>query len=129
MSIESNLTSVISVLPVVDHSDAVAWHARWIGRGPDVEPMEGVAEWQLADNGWIQVSADPGSAGKTTVVIGVADIDAQRSACEAAGVPWGEVNDYGFVKTAEAADPAGNTIVFVQDVSAADDDEPSGSIG
>ena len=128
MFTESNLTSVISVLPVADHSDAVAWYARWIGRGPDVEPMEGVAEWQLAENAWIQVSADPESAGQTTVVLGVADIDVQRAACETAGVPWGDVNDYGFVKSAEAADPAGNKIVFVQDLSDARDDETADSI-
>lgn len=128
MSTELNLTSVISVLPVADHSDAVAWYGRWIGRGPDVEPMEGVAEWQLAQNAWIQVSADPESAGQTTVVIGVADIDVQRDACETAGVPWGDVNDYGFVKTAETADPAGNKIVFVQDLSDAPEDEATGTI-
>lgn len=117
MSTESTLISVVSVLPVADHSAAVAWYAKWIGRAPDVEPMEGVAEWQLAPNAWIQVSVEPESAGRTTVVLGVAEIDAQRAACEAAGVSWGDVNDYGFVKTAEAVDPAGNKIVFVQDLS------------
>jgi catechol 2,3-dioxygenase-like lactoylglutathione lyase family enzyme len=113
----SNLVSVVGVLPVADHEEAVKWYHRWIGRGPDVEPMEGVAEWQLAENAWIQLSVDPESAGRTTVVIGVDDLDAQRSACAAADVAVGEVSDYGFVKTAEAVDPAGNTILFVQEVS------------
>jgi hypothetical protein len=31
----------------------------------------------------------------------------------------GEVNDYGFVKLAEAVDPAGNRIIFVQEVQQA----------
>jgi hypothetical protein len=79
--------------------------------------MEGVAEWQLAENAWIQVSVDPDSAGPATVVVGVANIDTQHSACEAANVDVGDVNDYGFVKTAEAVDPAGNKILFVQEVS------------
>jgi hypothetical protein len=71
---ESNLKSVVGVLPVVDHAAAVSWYQKWVGRAPDVEPMEGVAEWQLAENAWIQViqvSADPEPAGKTTVVVGV----------------------------------------------------------
>jgi hypothetical protein len=111
----SNLTSVVGVLPVTDHAKAVTWYQRWIGRGPDVEPMDGIAEWQLAENAWIQVALDPGSAGGTTVVVGVTDIDAQRSACAAADVAVGDVNDYGVVKTAEAVDPAGNKILFVQE--------------
>jgi hypothetical protein len=89
--------------------------SEWIGRAPDVEPMEGVAEWQLVENAWIQVSVDPESAGHSTVVVGVKDIDAQRSAFAAVAVPVSDVNDYGFIKTAEAVDPAGNKIVFVQE--------------
>jgi hypothetical protein len=113
----SNLANVVAVLPVADHAKAVMWYAKWIGRAPDVEPMEGVAEWQLAENAWIQVSLDPESAGRTTVVVGVADLDAQRAACAAADVAVGEVNDYGFVRTAEAVDSDGNKVQFVQEVA------------
>jgi hypothetical protein len=113
---ESNLVSVVGVLPVADHAEAVTWYQKWIGRGPDVKPMEGVAEWQLAKNAWIQVFVDPESAGHTTIVVGVADIDTQRAACTAANVVVGDVSDYGFVKTAEAVDPAGNKILFVQEI-------------
>jgi hypothetical protein len=112
---ESNVVSVVGVLPVTDHAKAVTWYQKWIGRAPDVEPMEGIAEWQLAENAWIQVAVDPEAAGRTTVVVGVKDIDDQRSACAAAEVVVGGVNDYGFVKTAEAVDPAGNKILFVQE--------------
>jgi predicted enzyme related to lactoylglutathione lyase len=112
-----NLLNVVGVLPVVDHAQAVDWYEKWIGRGPDVQPMDGIAEWQLAENAWIQVSVDPEPAGHTTVVIGVADLDTQRSACEAAGVKIGDVNDYGFIRTAEAVDPAGNKILFAQEVT------------
>jgi hypothetical protein len=114
---ESNLTSVVGVLPVADYAQAVKWYQNWIGRAPDVEPMEGIAEWQLAENAWIQVAADPESAGRATVVVGVKDIDAQRSACAAVDVAVGDVSDYGFIKTAEAVDPAGNKVLFVQEVS------------
>jgi catechol 2,3-dioxygenase-like lactoylglutathione lyase family enzyme len=110
-------TSVISVLPVDNYAAAKGWYASWLGRAPDVEPVDHVAEWQIADGGWIQVTADPAASGNTTVIIEVTDIDAQRAMCEAAGVSWGAVTDYGFIKTAEATDPAGNTVVFVQEVA------------
>lgn len=112
----SNIASVVGVLPVTDHATAVKWYQKWIGRVPDVEPMEGVAEWQLAENAWIQVSVDPEPAGRTTVVVGVKDIEAQHSACAAAGIAMGDISDYGVVKTSEAVDPAGNKILFVQEM-------------
>ncbi|WP_328993451.1 hypothetical protein OG394_03905 [Kribbella sp. NBC_01245] len=112
----SNFANVVGVLPVTDHAEAVTWYQKWIGRGPDVKPMDDIAEWQLAENAWIQVSVNPESAGRTTVVVGVVDIDTQLSTCAAADVAVGEVNDYGFIKTAEAIDPAGNKILFVQEV-------------
>jgi hypothetical protein len=112
---ESNIASVVGVLPVTDHAKAVMWYEKWIGRAPDVVPMEGTAEWQLAENAWIQVAVDPVPAGHTTVVVGVKDIEAQRAACAAVEVAVSDISDYGFVKTAEAVDPAGNKILFVQE--------------
>jgi hypothetical protein len=112
----SNLVNVVGVLPVTDHSKAVEWYRKWIGRAPDVEPMEGVAEWQLAENAWIQVSVNPEYAGRTTFVVGVKDLDAQRTSLAAVGVAVGDVSDYGVVKTAEAVDPAGNKILFAQEI-------------
>ena len=75
---ESNLASVVGVLPVADHAKAVEWYQKWIGRAPDVEPMEGIAEWQLVENAWIQVTVDPGSAGRSTVVVGVKTTGSSR---------------------------------------------------
>lgn len=111
---ESNFENVVGVLPVKDFPAAVAWYQKWIGRKPDREPAEGVAEWLLAENAWIQISLDPGPAGQTSVVIGVNCIDVQRATCAAANVSVSEISDYGFIKTFEAVDPAGNKIVFVQ---------------
>ncbi|QOC91740.1 VOC family protein [Micromonospora craniellae] len=108
-----NLKSVTAVLPVTDHAAAVAWHKQWIGRDPDVEPQEGVAEWQIADNAWIQVSLDPETSGKTNIVIGVDDIDAHVASLQSAGVPTGEIQDFDFIKLTDIVDPAGNKVNFV----------------
>lgn len=114
----SNFTSVYSVLHVNDFDVAVEWYAKWLGRKPDLTPDEGVAEWQLAENAWIQVSVapDPSLAGKSFVVCGVHDVEAQRKVCQDAGVSAGETQDFGFIKLAQINDPAGNTVAFVQEM-------------
>ncbi|GAA4533260.1 VOC family protein [Amycolatopsis samaneae] len=96
-----------------DHAAAVAWYERWVGRAPDVVPAEGVAEWELAENAWIQVAHAPEAAGKTSVVIGVEDIDSLVADLSNEGVNCGGVQDYGFIRLTEVVDPEGNRINFV----------------
>jgi hypothetical protein len=74
----SNINSVIAVVPVKDHDTAVEWYKKLLGRDADVVPMEDVAEWQLTENAWLQVTTDPDRAGKTTVIIGVNDAEPER---------------------------------------------------
>lgn len=116
----SNLKSIISVVPVTDYAASVEWYKDLIGRDPDVVPDEGVAEWQIADGGWIQIGVNAATAGKTGLVIGVASIDTQISSLSDAGITAGEIQDFGFIKLAEAADPDGNTISFVEEVEGSD---------
>lgn len=114
----TNIANVVAVVPVNDHRKAVGWYTTLLGREADVVPTDEVAEWQLADNAWLQVGADPERAGHTTVIVGVHDIDAQRGLCENAGIPPGEVVEIPeLIKMAETADPEGNKVVFVQDIS------------
>lgn len=46
----SNINSVFAVLSVRKQDDAVRWYANLFGRDADMIPVEGVAEWQLADS-------------------------------------------------------------------------------
>ncbi|MCP5015116.1 MAG: VOC family protein [Ketobacter sp.] len=116
--LNSNFSSVISVLHVDDFAVAAGWYSKWLGRKPDVTPREGIAEWKLAENAWIQVSVapDPSIAGKSFAVCGVQDIEKQKAICQNAGVNTSETQDLGFIKHAEVSDPAGNTVVFVQEM-------------
>ncbi len=115
---KSNINSVIAVVSVRDQETAIEWYKRLFGRDADIVPVEGVAEWQLAENAWLQVTADPERAGGTTAIIGVNDIDIQCSACAAANVSHGEVVEYPeVIKMIEVIDPDGNKIAFVQDIS------------
>ncbi len=114
----SNINSVIAVVPVRDQEVAVGWYKTLLARDADIVPVEGVAEWQLAENAWLQVTADPGRAGSSTVIIGVDDIDAQCNACTAANVSHGEVIEYsGIIKMIEVTDLDGNKVAFVQNIS------------
>jgi predicted enzyme related to lactoylglutathione lyase len=113
-----NLESVIAVVPVTDQVTAVTWYKKLLGRDADVVPIDGVAEWQLAEKVWLQVTTDPDNVGNTTVIISVNDIDAQCTACTEANVSLGEVVEYpGIVKMVDAIDPDGNKITFVQELS------------
>lgn len=113
------LDSVVAVLPVDNFDEAKAWYATLFGRPADVEPMDGIAEWQIAENAWIQVCVDA-PAGGTSVVIGVGDLVQHADLLTAAGVAAGEIVEYpGVVKTLGVTDPAGNTITFVEELTGA----------
>lgn len=114
----SNITGVVAVLPVKDHARATAWYAKLLGREADLVPMEDIAEWQLDDNAWLQVTTESAQAGGTTVVVTVVDLQVQRDLCVKAGLSVGEIVEYPeVIKMAETSDEDGNKIVFVQDIS------------
>ena len=114
----TNIANLVAVVPVKDHRKAVGWYTKLLGRDADLVPTDDVAEWQLAENAWLQVGAAPERAGYTTVIIGVSDIDVQRSFCEKVGVALGEVVEIPeVIKMAETVDPEGNKVVFVQNIS------------
>jgi len=115
---DENINSVISVIPVKNFQESLTWYKRLVGRDPDVVPMEGIAEWQIVGNAWIQVSIDPDRAGNTTLVLCVNDLEAQCKICSVSDLPIGEIVEYPeIIKMAEIIDPEGNKISFVQDIS------------
>ncbi len=115
---DENINSVISVIPVKNFQESLTWYKRLIGRVPDIVPMEGIVEWQVVGNAWIQVATDPDRAGNTTLVICVNDLETQCKTCSASNLPLSEIVEYPeIIKMAEIIDPEGNKISFVQDIS------------
>lgn len=113
-----NINSIISIVPVKDFEIALEWYSKLFARDPDVVPIEGIAEWQLVENAWIQVSIDPERAGNTTVVISVDDVELQCKFCLDANFSVAEIVEYPeIIKMTEIIDPDGNKISFVQDIS------------
>ena len=113
-----NINGVISVIPVNEFDRALDFYIRLFDRQPDIVPMDGVAEWQLLQSAWIQLSYDPERAGSTTVVITVNDIEELHQFCTSKGLTIGDVAEYPeVIKLAELIDPEGNKVSFVQDIS------------
>ena len=61
-------------------------HEQLLSRPADARPMEGLAEWKLADGGWIQVFQDKDRAGSSSVTYLVSAPDDQPAELKAKGI-------------------------------------------
>ena len=69
------LTKVLATVPVADFDASIAWYERLLGRPADAQPMEGLADWHLADNAWVQVYRNEKHAGKTALNFAVDNLE------------------------------------------------------
>jgi len=109
-------TRVAAEVIVTDHTAAVAWYGRLFDRAPDSSPMDGLAEWQLTDTGWLQVFADPSRAGRSAVTLGVDDLDAHAAALAERGVELSRQTTSRGQQLATLADPDGNLVVLAEEL-------------
>jgi catechol 2,3-dioxygenase-like lactoylglutathione lyase family enzyme len=115
--VSGNLNDIAAVVATRDFASALAWYRGLIGRDPDLEPVDNVAEWQITDTAWLQVVEDSERAGRSAVRFGVDDLDAQIADLNAAGITPGDlVVVADMVKIVDVADPDGNEVSFVQDL-------------
>ena len=49
------IVNALAGIVVSELTTAEAWYELLLFRPADARPMEGLAEWKLADGGWIQV--------------------------------------------------------------------------
>jgi catechol 2,3-dioxygenase-like lactoylglutathione lyase family enzyme len=118
-----SLNDISAVVATRDYATARAWYSRIMGRDPDLEPIAVVAEWQITATAWLQLIEDADRAGKSAVRFGVNDLAAQIAELNDAGIATGEpVVIADMVKVVDVADPDGNEVSFVQDLTA---DSPS----
>jgi hypothetical protein len=109
---------ICAVVATRDYTTARSWYSRLFGREPDLEPVERVAEWQITAAAWLQLVQDPDRAGKSAVRFGVDDLSAQIEELNAEGIATGElVVIADMVKVVDVADPDGNEVSFVQDLT------------
>jgi len=100
---------------VRDFAVARAWYERLFGRAPDRRPMATCAEWQLTDGGSVQVIRTGGTPGGSTVVPGVADVDATAAELTGRGFePEVFTTPDGQFRLASLPDPSGNMVILGQ---------------
>lgn len=93
---------------------AVEWYEKLLDRPADRRPMEGLAEWQMPDGGWIQVYEDKERAGFSSVTFAVRGFEDQLEHLEAKAIPVEATTRSDYVKTATVKDPSGNRVVFAE---------------
>ena len=111
-----NVKSVVSVFQVSDIEKSLSWYKKWLGE-PDVIPMEGVAEYELSKDKWLQLSYEGNEKiEKSAIIIGIEDIKSCKETFENNGIKTGEIQDYEIVLVFDIHDPDRNRISFVQEV-------------
>ena len=111
-----DVKSIVSVFQVSDIEKSLLWYKKWLGE-PDVVPMEGVAEYELSKDTWLQLSYEGNkNIEKSAIIIGIEDIKSCKETFENNGIKTGEIQDYEIVLVFDIHDPDGNRISFVQEV-------------
>jgi Glyoxalase-like domain len=114
----TNVLDIAAVVAAREFAAARSWYSRVLGREPDLEPIEEVAEWQITDTSWLQLVTDADRAGRSMVRFGVRDLATQVEMLEAIGVATGEpIVIADMVVIVDVADPDGNEVSFVQDLT------------
>ncbi len=108
------IVNALAGIMVSDLTTAEAWYQQLLSRPADARPMEGLAEWKLADGGWIQVFQDTERAGLSSVTFLVSGLDDQLAELKAKGISIERTTTSDYVKTATVTDPAGNRVVFAE---------------
>ncbi|MDA3644601.1 VOC family protein [Saccharopolyspora indica] len=108
-----DLRSATVGMPVSDLRRAVEWYQRVFAlAGPDLEPADGVVEFQLGPI-WLQLGEEPTARSGAEVVtrFDVADVAAERDRLVGLGVEVGPLEHVpGAVDYFDFADPDGNRL-------------------
>ena len=111
-----DVKTIVSVFQVSDIEKSLFWYKKWLGE-PDVVPMEGVAEYELNKNVWLQLSYEgTEKIEKSSIIIGIEDIKSCKQILGDNGIETGEIQDYEVVLVFDIHDPDGNRISFAQEL-------------
>ena len=76
--------------------------------------MQGLAEWEFENGGWLQLFEDAGRAGHSSATFADNDLEGRVEDLNAKGIAIGSTSGSDTVRIAIIADPDGNQIVFAQ---------------
>ena len=105
---------LLAVVPVANFDTAHAWYIRLLGRPADNAPMAGLlVEWQVIENGWLQLTHDETRAGTGLLNFAVDDLAAHLEQLRGRGFEPGEIVQANTgVQLSTIIDPDGNTITL-----------------
>lgn len=110
MSIRIEILLAQMIVSDLDRSEA--WYATVLEGQPDNRPMAGLIEWQLSPHAGVQVFEDADSAGQSTLVIAVGDLDALAKRLASSGIEHPDPQAVNVGRVLQLTDPDGNQVVF-----------------
>lgn len=103
---------VLAQATVSDLADAERWYSVVLDRQPDARPMSGLIEWYMGDTSGVQVWAEPERAGRSSIVLGVSDLDGLAARLTEAGIEHPGPQQASASRILPLEDPDGNRVVF-----------------
>ena len=110
------VTTVLAVVSVSDLAASQPWYERLLGKPADITPMGSLAEWQITDDGWLQVFQDIDRAGSSYLTLAVDDLDTEIAALAARDLCSRRSTPIAPMRLAQIKDPDGNMITFGQNL-------------
>lgn len=106
---------VLAVVAVSHFDVSLDWYARLFDTPATNVPMPGnLAEWRVADTGWLQVFHDPERAGTSMVNFAVDDLDQHYADLHARSVDTDDIITVNKgVRLCSLKDPDNNTITII----------------
>lgn len=97
-----------------DLAEAREFYSHLFGRGPDMEPMPTLAQWDIQNGGGVQVVEQSKGSGSSMVTLLVTDFDGVLKELSEKRIEHGEVIDGVISRVTQVSDPAGNIITFAE---------------
>jgi hypothetical protein len=113
-SLIMTIKNVLAGVAVRDIENAIRWYKMLLGRGPDTQPMEGLAEWQFDGGGWLQLNENKQISGRSSVTFVETNFEDRLKVLQKSGVEPKSVMRGDRVSVIIITDPDGNQIVFAQ---------------
>ena len=108
------IKNALAGLAVRDIEDGIRWYKMLLGREPDTQPMDGLAEWQFESGGWLQVNENKMIAGRSSVTFVESDFEGRVKTLKKAGIEPKQVLRGEHVSVIIITDPDGNQVVFAK---------------
>ena len=108
------LKNVLAFIAVRDITAGIRWYRMLLGREPDTQPMQGLAEWQFEAGGWLQLNENSMLAGRSSINPVGDENNGRMGGGVKAGIQPKTFVKGDYVNIVTVSDPDGNQVVFAQ---------------